>query len=71
MISTIRAENALDVGARLGEISALTLVIGGGRDRFYPTELIRERAEGMLNAPHHLRGSRTGAPSSTGASAGT
>jgi hypothetical protein len=38
MISTIRAEDALDAGARLGEISALTTAIGGGCDRFYPTE---------------------------------
>ena len=50
MISTIRAENAFDIGDRLGEISAPTLVIGGGRDRFYPTELFRETAEGIPNA---------------------
>jgi pimeloyl-ACP methyl ester carboxylesterase len=25
-------------------------VIGGGRDRFYPTELFRETAEGIPNA---------------------
>jgi hypothetical protein len=38
MISTIWAEDVLDAGARLGEISTLTPVIGGGCDRFYPTE---------------------------------
>ena len=50
MISTIRAEDAFDIGDRLGEISAPTLVIGGGRDRFYPTDLFRETAEGIPNA---------------------
>ena len=44
MISTIRAEDAFDIGGRLAEISAPTLVIGGGRDRFYPTELFIETA---------------------------
>ena len=49
MIVTIRAEDAFDIGDRLGEISAPTLVIGGGRDRFYPTELFRETADGIPN----------------------
>jgi pimeloyl-ACP methyl ester carboxylesterase len=49
MISTIRAEDAFDIGGRLCEISAPTLVIGGGRDRF-PTELFRETADGIPNA---------------------
>lgn len=47
MIATIRAEDAFDLGERLGEISAPTLVIGGGRDRFYPAELFRETADGI------------------------
>lgn len=50
MISIIRAEDAFDFGDRLGGISAPTLVIGGGRDRFYPKELFRETAEGIPNA---------------------
>ena len=50
MISTIRADDPFDVGDRLGEISAPTHVIGGGRDRFYPTALFRETAEGIPNA---------------------
>ena len=50
MIATIEAEDAFDVGDRLGEISAPTLVIGGGRDRFYPVELFRETARRMPNA---------------------
>ena len=41
MIATIRAEDAFDIGKQLGEISAPTLVVGGGRDRFYPPELFR------------------------------
>jgi pimeloyl-ACP methyl ester carboxylesterase len=45
MSATIEAEDAFDVGERLGEISAPTLVIGGGRDRFYPPELFKETAE--------------------------
>ena len=32
-------------------ISAPTLVVGGGRDRFYPAELFRETARMMPN-PH-------------------
>jgi pimeloyl-ACP methyl ester carboxylesterase len=50
MVATIRAEDAFDLRGRLGEISAPTLVIGGGRDRFYPPELFRETAEGIPNA---------------------
>jgi pimeloyl-ACP methyl ester carboxylesterase len=50
MIATIEAEDAFDVGERLGEISAPTLMIGGGRDRFYPAELFRETARRMPNA---------------------
>jgi pimeloyl-ACP methyl ester carboxylesterase len=50
MIATIMAEDAFDIGDRLHEISAPTLVIGGSRDRFYPTELFRETANGIPNA---------------------
>ncbi len=50
MIATIEAEGAFDVGGRLGKIVAPTLVVGGGRDRFYPPELYRENAEGIPNA---------------------
>ena len=50
MIATIEAEDAFNVGERLGEISAPTLLIGGGRDRFYPAELFRETARRMPNA---------------------
>ena len=47
MIATIEAEDAFDLRGRLDGISAPTLVIGGGRDRFYPTRLFRETAEGI------------------------
>ncbi len=50
MIATIMAEDAFDIGGRLGEISAPTLVVGGGRDRFYPRELFRETANGIPDA---------------------
>ena len=50
MIVTIEAEDAFDLGERLGEISAPTLVIGGGRDRFYPRQLFSETASGIPNA---------------------
>jgi pimeloyl-ACP methyl ester carboxylesterase len=50
MIATIEAEDAFDVGERLGEISTPTLVIGGGRDRFYPAELFRETARRIPGA---------------------
>jgi pimeloyl-ACP methyl ester carboxylesterase len=50
MIATIMAEDAFDLGRRLGEISAPTLIIGGGRDRFYPTELFQKTANGIPNA---------------------
>jgi pimeloyl-ACP methyl ester carboxylesterase len=50
MIATIWAEDAFDLGGRLGEISAPTLVVGGGRDRFYPTELFRATANGIPDA---------------------
>ena len=50
MIATIKAEDTFDLGGRLGEISAPTLVIGGGRDPFHPTELFRETAQGIPDA---------------------
>jgi homoserine acetyltransferase len=50
MIATIEAEDAFDVGVRLGEISAPTLVIGRGLDRFYPPEHFRESARGIPDA---------------------
>lgn len=45
MIATIEAEAGFDIGDRLGEISAPTLVISGGRDRTFTPELFRRTAE--------------------------
>ena len=50
MIATIMAEDTSDIGERLGEISAPTLVVGGGRDPFHPPELFRETAQGIPDA---------------------
>ncbi|KZE93232.1 putative non-heme bromoperoxidase BpoC [Agromyces sp. NDB4Y10] len=45
LLAVIDAEDAFDVGDRLREITAPTLVIGGARDRFYGADLFRETAE--------------------------
>jgi pimeloyl-ACP methyl ester carboxylesterase len=45
LLAVIEAEDAFDVGDRLGEIAAPTLIIGGARDRFYGADLFRETAE--------------------------
>ncbi len=45
MVATIDAEDDFDVRARLGEVRAPTLVVGGARDRFYERELFVETAE--------------------------
>ena len=45
MIATYEAEVAFDIGERLGEISAPTLVICGARDRAFSPELFRQTAE--------------------------
>ncbi|MGR0218374.1 alpha/beta fold hydrolase [Agromyces sp. ZXT2-6] len=45
LLAVIDAEDAFDVGERLGRITAPTLVIGGARDRFYGADLFRETAE--------------------------
>jgi pimeloyl-ACP methyl ester carboxylesterase len=72
MIVSIRAEDAFDIGGRLGEISAPTLVIGGAA-----TASTRPNCSGRQQKAFPTRASsstgtaRTGAPSPTGASAGT
>jgi pimeloyl-ACP methyl ester carboxylesterase len=50
IVATIEAEDAFDLRERLCEISAPTLVVGGGRDRFYPPGLFRETADGIPDA---------------------
>lgn len=43
----LRAEDAFDLGDRLGDISAPTLVVGGARDASYSTDTFRRTAEGI------------------------
>jgi pimeloyl-ACP methyl ester carboxylesterase len=50
VLAVLDAEDAFDVGERLGEITAPTLVIGGARDRFYGADLFRETAERISDA---------------------
>jgi pimeloyl-ACP methyl ester carboxylesterase len=50
MIMIIMAEDAFDISERLGEISAPTLVVSGGRDRSYPPQLFSETAWGIPDA---------------------
>lgn len=47
VLATVAAEDAFDVGHRLGEVRAPTLVVGGGRDGFYGAELFRATARGI------------------------
>jgi pimeloyl-ACP methyl ester carboxylesterase len=47
MVAFARAEDAFDVTARLGEITAPTLVIAGERDKVYGLDLLRRTAEGV------------------------
>lgn len=49
MLITIDAENAFDLTHRLPAITTPTLVIGGGRDRFYGADVFRDTAAGLPN----------------------
>jgi pimeloyl-ACP methyl ester carboxylesterase len=44
MATTIEAEDEFDL-ARLPQVQAPTLLVGGGRDRFYGRELFEETAD--------------------------
>jgi pimeloyl-ACP methyl ester carboxylesterase len=50
MLATIDAECGFDVSKRLNEITAPVLVIGGGRDRAFPADLVRETAAAIPGA---------------------
>ncbi len=54
MLVTLDAEDAFDVGDRLHLITAPTLVIGGGKDVFYPRELFEQTAAGVKNGRAHI-----------------
>jgi len=58
MLATIDAECAFDVTARLGEIAAPTLVIGGTVDRAFPLDLLRATADGIPRAELKLYNGR-------------
>ncbi len=47
MVAFARAEDAFDLGPRLSEITAPTLVIAGERDRIYSSEIFQRTAEGV------------------------
>lgn len=47
LITTIRAEDAFDAELRLMDITAPTLVVGGGKDAFYSPDLFQRTAEGI------------------------
>lgn len=54
LLVTIDAEDAFDVGDQLHRITAPTLVIGGGKDVFFPRELIEQTAAGIPDGRVHL-----------------
>lgn len=45
MVRTLRAEDAFDVTARLGTVTAPTLVMGGERDPLYSPDIFRQTAK--------------------------
>ena len=45
MVAFALAEDAFDLGGRLGEITAPTLVIAGDRDNIYSPEILRRTAQ--------------------------
>lgn len=55
-VSTLRAENAFDAGARLVGVRARTLVIGGSRDRLYGPEPMRDTAAGIPTCQQEIVG---------------
>lgn len=47
MVAFARAEDGFDLCARLADVVATTLVVGGSRDTVYPPEILRRTAEGV------------------------
>lgn len=54
LLTTIDAEDSFDAAADLQRVRAPTLIIAGGRDRFYSQELFRRTAEAIPDARLHL-----------------
>jgi pimeloyl-ACP methyl ester carboxylesterase len=50
MLVTVAAEDTFDASPQLHHITAPTLLVAGGRDRFYSPELFRETAEYIPDA---------------------
>jgi pimeloyl-ACP methyl ester carboxylesterase len=50
MLVTVAAEDVFDASPQLHRITAPTLLVAGGRDRFYSPELFRETAERIADA---------------------
>jgi pimeloyl-ACP methyl ester carboxylesterase len=50
MLVTVAAEDTFDASPQLHRITAPTLLVAGGQDRFYSPELFRETAERIPNA---------------------
>lgn len=46
---TIDAENVFDLTRELGKINTPTLIVGGGRDRYYGAEVFHDTASGLPN----------------------
>ena len=54
VLVTLDAEDAFDVEAGLPRVTAPTLVIGGGNDRFYTPELFQGTAAGVQDGRVHI-----------------
>lgn len=54
LLVTLDAEDAFDVGQQLHRICTPTLVVGGGRDAFYPRELFEQTAAGVEDGRAHI-----------------
>jgi len=54
MLITVDAEDVFDVEDDLARITAPTLVIGGGKDRFYPREMFEATADGVQDGWAHI-----------------
>lgn len=50
MVAMLLAEDSFDLGNRLHEITAPTLLISGGHDRVYPPDIAQQTAERILHA---------------------
>lgn len=54
VVATLRAEGAWDAEARLGSITARTLLVGGQHDRLYGPGPMRVTASGIPDCRAHI-----------------